>query len=133
MQEKISLVRALGWPALLFLATETIGRTTNLFEAYPWLDNPLHFFGGFLISITANEFFLYCRNKGYVGKMHPLIYAMILTTFVVTVAVFWEFHEFLRDFYFHTHLQSSEADTMKDLLVGMIGGLLGASLIVRKK
>lgn len=133
MKDRISLIRALGWPALMFLGTETIGRTTNLFEVYPWLDNPLHFFGGVLIAITANEFFLYCRRNGYIGKTHSFLHIILLVTFVMTVAVFWEFHEFLRDFYFHTELQSSEADTMKDLLLGMLGGLLSASLLINKK
>ena len=46
------------------------------------------------------------------------------------VAVLWEFHEFLLDYFFHTAIQSSVADTMGDLFFGLVGGFIASIYMV---
>ena len=133
MKQGISWSKVLLPPAVLFVLSELIAQVTDWYRVYPWIDIPMHFFGGLLTAVSVQEFFQFCRVRGYLGKLHPLLEVMFVTALVVVVAVFWEWHEFLRDTIFHTHLQISQGDTMHDLLMGMSGGLLGALVSVRKR
>ncbi|MEK7623274.1 MAG: hypothetical protein AAB408_01205 [Patescibacteria group bacterium] len=129
MARTLSLKRIFFWPLILFLLNEFLSRATTVLDQFPWIDNPMHFLGGFLIVQSLDEIFQYLRWKGYYGKVHPLLYIAIMTAFVGTIAIAWEWHEFLRDTFFGEHTQPSQADTMLDLFLGIVGGLLGAFLL----
>ena len=64
--------------------------------------------------------------------------ALVLTLgFVALIGVFWEFYEFLRDFYLLTGgkisvFQSSFADTVKDLFFDLVGGTTAFAIFYRK-
>ena len=50
---------------------------------------------------------------------------------VMIAAVLWEVYEFLWDQIFGTLFQPSKADTIKDLIMGMLGGIVFCVLFVR--
>ncbi len=52
-----------------------------------------------------------------------LLESLLIFTATCIVAVFWELIEFVLSWALSTDLQGSLADTTKDLLLGMIGGL----------
>jgi hypothetical protein len=59
-----------------------------------------------------------------------LFTVVAVTSFVCLAAVCWEFLEFILDHTVHTYLQPSLADTMGDLLAGLMGGTTIAALKV---
>ena len=133
MKFDISWSKVLFLPACLFFFSELVAQLTNWYSAFPWIDIPMHLIGGFLAAITLDEVFRFWRVRGYLAKFHPLLEILFLTSLVVVIAVFWEFHEFLRDTIFYTHFQISQGDTMHDLLMGMTGGLFASCLLQGKK
>lgn len=71
---------------------------------------------------------------GYPPTPRPLALAGVFCA-TVTVAVGWEFAEHLVDRWFGSRLQASQADTMLDLLLGMVGAaayLAAAELRARR-
>ena len=59
-------------------------------------------------------------GAGYPPTPRPLVLAGVFCA-TVTVAVGWEFAEHLLDRWLGSRLQASQADTMLDLLLGMVG------------
>jgi hypothetical protein len=58
----------------------------------------------------------------------PVIGAALAFTFAVAIGALWEIFEFAMDQIFGTNMQKSGLlDTMADLIVDCIGGLIGAS------
>jgi hypothetical protein len=93
-------------------------------SAIHYLDLPLHLVGGaiagvgyvLLISWTIPHHIL-----SGIPKLHLMLSTL---SFVALVAVFWEFFELFTDAYLQTGLQGSVAETLKDIAVGLLGGLM---------
>lgn len=110
---------------IIFLITLSVLATTHylslefyLYWRYLWLDMPMHFLGGTMVALglfSAREFF-------------PRLPVTVLTffatvCFVLLVAVGWEVFEFVFG------ISSIEAnlfrDTVTDLAMGLLGGVVG--------
>jgi hypothetical protein len=90
-------------------------------------DHLLHFLGGFSIS-----FLIYVVLKmlfPVIGRLTQT--GLYLFTFVASLcaALFWEYGEFLSDFFGGTHVQQSASETMFDLMFGTIGTISALVLI----
>ncbi len=120
------IFRAFWPPALVFWIHFVMIFGFNAYAYIPYVDVPMHFLGGVSIAMTAS--LLYRLGlKQHVIPALPLAPRLFLITCVVTwVAVWWEFAEFFSDATLHTYMQAGVRDTMGDLLLGMLGGLLGA-------
>ena len=68
-------------------------------------------------------------SRGWLPDPGSTIMLLLIVTLVATGAVCWEFHEWLSDTFFGTHLQWSVTDTMKDLFLGMLGGVFYAVFV----
>lgn len=99
---------------------------------YWWahVDKIMHLLGGMSIAAAALQFYSYAKSRRFMGTMHPLLLMVIVVAVVSLVAVGWEFFEFILDHTFRTNMQPSVADTMGDLLCGLVGGLLAAIKLV---
>jgi len=116
-----------SWPPLLVFgvhAAASLG--LNAYESWPALDVPMHLLGGVAIAAfltrsldVLEEHALLDRSKG------PLRFLLVVSL-TTTAAVVWEFAEFLLDARLDTGAQVSLPDTMLDLALGMVGGLLVA-------
>lgn len=110
---------------------------THLYFFVPDFDIPMHFGGGFVMGILGLAIFGYLHN-GLPKKHHPEWYKyLFVTSFVILIAVFWEFHEYLLDQTIVSWMgwsvtQPSLADTMLDLFLGTVGGLCAACLFRNK-
>jgi hypothetical protein len=88
-----------------------------------YLDLPLHLVGGatagvgyvLLVSWTLPH-----RILSGIPRLHLMLSTL---SFVALVAVLWEFFELFTDTYLDTGLQGSVAETLKDIAVGLLGGL----------
>ncbi|MEK7532748.1 MAG: hypothetical protein AAB579_04085 [Patescibacteria group bacterium] len=108
----------------------------NFTQAMYWpipVDTPMHALGGLAIAYSAAHAtrLLEKNNKLVIKSMLVKIFIILAT--VVFAAVVWEFYEFLHDYFFGTSYQTTNADTMKDLFMGLLGGLVFCVAAVRRK
>lgn len=97
------------------------------------LDIPLHLLGGISVAMSINYLSRWLEASRLVIIRHRFYRALLIVAMVTLVAVLWEWYEFLHDHFFGSRFQPSKADTMKDLLMGMLGGILFCISLVKKK
>jgi len=96
------------------------------YQTRPWIDIPIHIWGG--ITITIVFFWLFDRPLFHSGfRPSRGVVALFAISFVALVGVGWEFIEFLYDAFlaYPYHLQAAQlglADTLADLLNDLMGG-----------
>ena len=114
-----------------------------------WLDVVLHFLGGLWLAVLgwwylfAYKYFPEIKSRGFSGDLISgtgWILVVGLISFAVFAGVLWEFFEFLVDKFitgknYIDLLQRGVIDTMKDLLMDLLGGLAVGFLFLyeRKK
>src|SRR3989338_728677 len=122
-------VKIFWFPAAFFLLNEILNRTIHIYDRFPWIDIPMHAIGGMIVGYSMFAVVSYWQEKKYVGKLHPVVHCVLLVSLVSTIAVFWEFHEFIRDTILGEHTQLGIGDTMGDLFMGVAGGLVSAVIL----
>lgn len=102
---------------------------------FPWLDIPMHFFGGFWVAM----FFVWLYSSRINQLPNYLITFLIILSFVALIGIFWEFLEFFYDVFisskgYYGYMQLSAADTITDLFFDLVGGstLLSIYLYLKK-
>ena len=117
------------WAPITVLVLHAVGG--RLFGHEPYVDPTMHFLGG----VAAALFFRHAASVGRALLGAPTHLALDLLAFGSTcgVALFWEFGEFTTDQFLGTQIQRSLGDTMRDLLLGVLGALfyLGAARVGR--
>ncbi|MEZ5541603.1 MAG: hypothetical protein R3F42_06125 [Pseudomonadota bacterium] len=99
--------------------------------ALPHLDSAMHLAGGFCLGLFCAGLLDRAVALGRCPEPGRLIRFVLLVALVGTGAVCWEVYEWLSDHYLATHLQESLDDTIKDLVLGLLGGAGYAYLAVR--
>ena len=66
-----------------------------------------------------------------VGEIPFPVQVLFAFTCTGTTTIFWEFYEYLFDFFFHTQMVRGVTDTTVDFLVGLLGALV-VSLFYRR-
>jgi hypothetical protein len=117
-----SLIRP-AWAPLFVLMIHLIVLSLQLYGTYPNFDIPMHFFGGFSMAYFLNKAFLAVSLITAGAPRNRLLENVLIVTATCTIAVFWEFFEFVLSWALATDLQGSLANTMKDLFFGMAGGV----------
>jgi hypothetical protein len=113
-----------AWAPLLVFVIHVIALSFfHLYEAYPLFDIPMHFFGGLAMAYFLDKAFVNASVMSAGAPPNRLIERLLVFTSTCTVAVFWEFAEFVLTWALSTDLQGPLADTMKDLFFGMAGSL----------
>lgn len=96
----------------------------NMYTVFPSFDIPMHFLGG--VAITY--FYIQCITCGIKENIlgRPSFLAVILLIFLLTctTTIFWEFAEWTSDVLFKTHMQVSLNDTLLDMVLGILGGVV---------
>lgn len=115
-------------PIVVFTFNAIISKGTTLYEIYPAIDIPMHFLGGCAIAYMLVRFYKILP----LPKTPYFFNLLVVTAGTISAAVIWEFAEFLSDHYLGTHTQLGLPDTMLDLLMGMLGGIV-IGLIFKKK
>ncbi len=113
------LLKLFAFP-IAVLAVHLILSALELYETAPWVDVPMHFFGGASIGIA------YTLLLRRLAPFSPAILLLFAVSLVGLTAVLWELHEFLLDTFLQWSTQPSVADTMEDLFLGLLGGLAGS-------
>ena len=109
------------FPTVVFLV-HLAAKGFGLYEIIPDVDIPLHYLGGLSIAYTCARVLSYLESQKVTTTLHRGISLVLLLSLTATVAVFWEFAEFLSDQFLATNLQPSIANTMQDQFLGILGG-----------
>lgn len=111
-------------PFIVFLVGDSLN---NFYEPYStiwWWNVLFHFLGGVSMAISGFFILKLAKRNNKIQTSSSVVDALLIVIFVMSVAVFWEFYEFLSDKYLYTHSQASNFDTMKDLFMGTLGALI---------
>jgi hypothetical protein len=112
-----------SFPATILLLHIIAVKVFDLYAIYPHLDILAHFLGGVSIAYTAYLVIRFVQIERVIAKLDKPIITLLVITTTATTSVLWEFAEFLLDYFFHTDLQISLANTMQDQFFGVLGGL----------
>ena len=114
------------YPATLFVFSYLL-LYLGVYDLFPWIDAPIHFLGGVAAGYTFLLTINYFEEKGFI-KLNKTSKTIFVVSLVALIAVLWEMYEFLLvQITGLSYLQGDLADTMKDLMIGLLGGgFLGA-------
>jgi hypothetical protein len=120
----------LPWELDLMIASALFlhigGGVLNAYHIIPGYDHITHLVSSVLISFLAFVV-IYILDEYWEG-LHMDIYAMafVVVIFTMAMGVVWEFLEWSIDLFFGTQAQWGLQDTMRDLLVDTLGGIIMA-------
>jgi hypothetical protein len=121
-------VREAAWGPLLVFGIHVMALSMfNTFKPFPYYDVPMHFVGGAVMAFFFHRASINASLLGITGPYQAIMHRLLVFTSTCTVAVFWEFGEFLFDSYFGIQTQGGLADTMADLFWSTVGAV---SLVV---
>ncbi len=111
---------------IVFLVNITFGLGLDWYKKFWFFDVILHFLGGLGVYIVAREYF----SKDF-RENSWIRYSLLLVGIVMFVGVLWEFTEYNINIVWRARLQNIQVigdldDTMKDLAMDMLGGIIGA-------
>ena len=127
-----------------------IGSYFGLFDNYKWFDEFMHIMSGMVCAVFGYDFAVIIQRKK--GECAATLAAIFSLMFALSIAVGWEFYEFLMDTLHGTNLQLAKAgeetavfdiskfrgeygylglfDTMTDMMMNTIGGLIGMVFMI---
>lgn len=123
MKNKIKII----FPPTLILLIHILLMYKGAYTIFPFLDIPMHFFGGGAIAFS---FILILKELNITidNKFYKII---VIISFVGLIGIFWEFFEFGLDYFFKIGLNDLK-DALSDLFLGLVGGLI-VSIIKNEK
>ena len=118
------------FPILVFTVHVLASQLFHAYEAWPPLDIPMHFVGGFAIAYFSWGFLEAFEAERLLGPSKGVLRLLLIFTLTCTAAVFWEFSEFAVDHLFDVGAQRGLFDTLKDMALGITGcgAFLGIAL-----
>jgi hypothetical protein len=119
-----------AWAPLSVLGIYALGLTFHLFKLFPLLDIPVHFLGGVVITYFYRAAIR--QGQRLVGEIPYPVQVLFAFTCTGTTTILWELYENILDFFAGTHMVRGLQDTILDLFVGLLGGLV-LSLFYRRR
>ncbi|MBR3149975.1 MAG: hypothetical protein IKF64_07385 [Eubacterium sp.] len=132
-----------------------IGSYLGLFDRYKWFDEFMHIMAGMVCAVFGYDFAVIIQRKK--GECAATLAAIFSLMFALSIAVGWEFYEFLMDTLHGTNLQLAKEgketvlfdisrfrgeygylglfDTVTDMMMNTIGGVIGMifMIVIRNK
>jgi hypothetical protein len=132
MKQASKVLSFFVFPIIIFVLHSISLRILNLYAIFPNLDIPFHYFGGLSIAYASALMLSYMEEERLIPIQNKVISFVLILSVTATVAVFWEFAEFLGDTFLNMNLQGSIANTMQDQFLGILGGLTWAVIYSRR-
>lgn len=124
------LTMSLRWLGLATLGVHSLGLLAGLYARFPWFDNALHFsfgVGACILGVRVVQS-MHAPMRGQAGRPRVVLLALVLA---VTLASTWEVFEYTVGIIQGTRLQAGVADTMRDMLATVTGGMVAAAWLAR--
>ena len=116
----MKLLRTAAWAPLSVLFVHWMA--SRIFGHEPWVDPIMHFLGGAAIAYVVLRWAPLAAKQ--LGELRPLGRDLLAFGMACTAAVLWEAGEFASDMLLRTHVQLGRVNTMRDLVLGVAGGLV---------
>ena len=120
-----------AWAPIVAFSLNILCYLLNLYAIYPCIDIPGHFIGGMGISYFYIQSISCALKYKLIGRPSFFIILLLLFLLTCTTTVFWELLEWGFDIIFYTHLQINLNETMVDMLVGTIGGIVTIGIMMK--
>jgi hypothetical protein len=116
----IKIGRGVAWAPLSVLIGHSI--FAKFFGHEPYVDPVMHFSGG----VAAAYFFrkVSMMGNGLLGELTDFSRDLLSFALTCSIALFWEIAEFSSDTFLGTDVQTSNANTMSDLILGAVGAIM---------
>ncbi|MEG0798928.1 MAG: hypothetical protein RR228_01475 [Bacilli bacterium] len=135
---KLDIPEPLYISFVLFLyGAAFLGELKGFFYTYAYWDEMLHFTSAIMLGILGFSILLSLDDRSTKIKFSPFVVALFALCFTMAAGVVWEIFEYTMDEFFLTNMQkfmlengkqfighAAVADTMKDLIIDTIGGLI---------
>ncbi|MBI2011109.1 MAG: hypothetical protein HYS89_02705 [Candidatus Colwellbacteria bacterium] len=129
-QREETIVKAVIPTGTALALVHSFAAFNNLYRVAPWIDIPLHFWGGALLALFFYWFFYRFRHLLKIDEAPFLVSLILVLGWTALGGVFWEFGEFIYDKSFTLKpVQFGLADTLGDLFFDILGGLTVAFFI----
>ena len=115
-------------PPLLLFIFGWLFYLAGSFSYISWLDNILHFTGGMILGFTYFLILRYFESREYL-KLNRFFMIFFVIALVSLTVVLWEFYQFLLGFFTNIPVQLTLEDTLFDLFLGLLGGLVSIIFI----
>lgn len=135
---------------LIIFVGIVIGSYLGVFDNTVWFDTVMHILTGFVCAVFGYDFAVIIQRKK--GQCAATLAAIFALMFSLSIAVGWEFYEFLMDTLHGTNLQLAHEgaetvifdlskyngeygylglfDTMTDMMSNTAGGLIGMAFMI---
>ncbi|MFP5213720.1 MAG: hypothetical protein ACLGPL_10100 [Acidobacteriota bacterium] len=127
--------RVPSWVGLLFvlaLIGNAAGFTWNIYKKVWWYDDVMHFYGGFVASLSFGSVWWGAISRLYFRR--PAMLVATVAALALAIGILWEIGEALGDMVLpHSSLIGGVADTVSDLVLDTLGGFLGSLVLIRSK
>ena len=123
-------LRQAAWAPLLVVGIHFVAMRLHVYHRYPAFDIPMHFFGGLAMAFFLHRTAIQASSAAVIGPYHPVTHRLLVFIMTCTVAVFWEFSEFIADHITGSFSQLGLDDTLGDLLFGTLGAGFFIILVV---
>lgn len=118
-------IRKYGWVPFLFFAVHlAVSKGLDAYLHLPWLDIPMHFFGGVAIAFFYWKSLLHPLAASVLGELSSFGRQILGVAAVGATTAVWEFAEWFTDYLGITEAQVGLDDTILDMLLGFLGGIL---------
>lgn len=113
-----------GWAPILVFGLNIAFYLLGFYQKYRHADVPIHLLGGIAITFFYFKSVKCALNNNILGSPSSVFLNLLLFSLTCVTVVFWEFLEWILQANFHLILQISLEDTLFDMFIGIIGGLL---------
>lgn len=110
-------------PIVVFAGHVVLLAVLNMYNIFPNIDILMHYLGGLSMGYACFLALVFLQQHKLISPLDRVIELALVFTSVATIAVFWEFGEFTIDHVLGKNVQVSLANTMQDLLMGVLGAL----------
>jgi len=119
------------FPLIVLLIHVAITYGSRWYYTVNGTDTVMHFLGGISIALAVNTYIATGQKHRTIGNSNIFNRFLFIVSIVTLAATCWKMLEFFADqtIYHYPHFQPSNFDTMKDLLMGLSGGVITALLL----
>ena len=116
----IKISRGVAWAPLSVLIGHSV--FAKFFGHEPYVDPVMHFSGGIAVAYFFRKVSM--MGNEVLGELTDFSRDLLSFGLTCSIALFWEIVEFISDTFLGTNVQTSNANTMRDLILGTVGALM---------